>query len=69
MELKLSEIQIKTMEKRPYLKELKFDDALKRTIELLKDKNIKEEAKFDLVEDFCQVHQYFDSSRFDKYFD
>ena len=45
-----------------------FDKDLEKTIELIKDKNIKEEARIELVEDFCSVYINFDSSKFDKYF-
>lgn len=45
-----------------------FEKDLNKTIELISDKNVREEAKYDLVDDFCSVYVNFDSSRFDKYF-
>ena len=45
-----------------------FYKFLLKTIELVKDKNITEDARIDLVEDFCSVYINFDSSKFDKYF-
>ena len=45
-----------------------FGKDLEKTIELIKDKNVTEEARMDLVEDFCSVYVNFDSSKFDKYF-
>ena len=45
-----------------------FDKDLEKTIELVKDKHITEDARIDLLEDFCSVYINFDSSKFDKYF-
>ena len=45
-----------------------FNKDLEKTIELIKDKNVREEAKWEIVDDFCSIYIYFDSSKFDKYF-
>ena len=45
-----------------------FNKDLERTIELITDKNVREEARMELADDFCMYYINFDSSRFDKYF-
>lgn len=45
-----------------------FKKDYERTVELLKDRNVKRDAKYDLVNDFCEYYDMFDSSKFDKYF-
>ena len=46
-----------------------FEKDLEKTIEFLSDKNISEDARFDLAQDFCGIYIYFDSCKFDKYFE
>lgn len=45
-----------------------FERDYERTVNLLKDKNITEDARLDLALDFCSAYTYFDFSKFDKYF-
>lgn len=51
-----------------YLEKMTFKEALEKTIELLKDKNITFDVRCNIADDFCSYYPYFDSSRFNKYF-
>ena len=46
-----------------------FEKDLKKTIDFLKDRTVSEDARLDLAQDFCEVYVYFDSCKFDKYFE
>ena len=45
-----------------------FDDDFKKTVALLEDKNITQNAKLELVLDFCNEYPYFDMNKFDRYY-
>ena len=46
-----------------------FELNLKRTMEIVSNKALKEEYRMEAVESFCQTYVNFDSSKFDKYFE
>ena len=45
-----------------------FENSLKKVIEILEDKTILENYKYEVVENFSQIYINFDTSKFDKYF-
>jgi hypothetical protein len=46
-----------------------FELNLKRTLEIVSNTNLKEEYRMEVAESFCETYIYFDSSKFDKYFE
>lgn len=48
---------------------IEFYKDYNRVLNIIINKNVTEDAKIYKVEDFCRKYGYFDSSRFDVYFD
>ena len=49
-------------------KENNFDTELQKVIEILKDRNVTEEGKEKIYDEFLSKYPYFNSSKLDKYF-
>ena len=68
-EIRLNKERIEEAKKHNDINSVEFYRSLNKVIEVVGDLSIIESYKFEVVENFCQIYQNFDSSRFDKYFD
>ena len=46
---------------------MKFEERLKQVVSILKDRNVSEIGKENVLNDFLEEYENFDSTYFDKY--
>ena len=56
-----------TIEGVKYMQKMNFDERLKQVVAILKDRNVTEMGKENVLNDFLEEYENFDSTYFDKY--